>query len=245
MANRKIYIVSGITNVLTLFRSSRELTTAPSTIFVLESAFGSPETDRHLYTRDNTGIYKEPLEGTGPVAPHNRVFHLTHQTIKRNLVGLPLVDLIDHFVKNLAVELDHAITSDDWVDIPDFYGLVQATVFKASTTAIYGPHIFSLNPTFAEDFWNYDQRLPNLFKNLPRFLIPKAYAVRDRLHAAIMKWHKHADEHIDWEDPELPGKEWEEYFGARIMRERAKDFRGLDGTSEQMHAASDLGMLWA
>jgi hypothetical protein len=144
----------------------------------------------------------------------------------------------------LETELLNLNIGDEWTDIPDLYSVIQNSVFKASTTAICGPHLFNLNPDLVTDFWYFDNCLPGLFKNLPRWMIPKSFKIRDKLKNSILKWHNHANKHYDWNDPEAAKLEWEEYFGARIMRERQKDWSGINGMTEEAKAASDLGMVW-
>jgi len=83
-----------------------------------------------------------------------------------------------------------------------------------------------------------------MFKSLPRWLIPKAYRIRDKMKQAMQKWHDFARESYDWEDPKAEKEEWDEFYGARLMRERAKMFDSIDGFTDEAHAAIDLGMLW-
>ncbi|KAF8855617.1 cytochrome P450 [Acephala macrosclerotiorum] len=242
--NRKIHFISGSESVLTLFRSSRNLTTVPAAILVLEGAFGSPASARPTYERDNTGIFKEPLPGSNNLEPHNRIFHNSHKGLHKNLQGNALIDLADRFLKNLEAELSSLSIGYEWTDVPDLYRIIKETVFKASTEAICGPHLFRLNSDFVADFWEFDTQLPQLFKSLPRWLIPKSFRNRDNLTACIMRWHKFAREHIDPSDPDLEYVEWEEYFGARVMRERQKELSQIDGFTDKALAATDLGMIW-
>lgn len=231
--------------MLALFRASRDVTTTPSAVLVLENAFGSPTSATPAFSRDNTGIFSQPLEGSKPLEPHNRLFHLSHKTVHNGLSGNGLVDLASRFMTLLEDELSKLDVGDNWIDIPDFYSVIQHTVFKASTAALCGPHLFELNPDFTTDFWDFDTRMPGLFKNLPRWMIPKSFDVRDRLKSAILKWHKYANDHLDLNDPELAKQEWEEFFGAKVMRDRQRDYSGIDGMNKEALAANDLGMIWA
>jgi hypothetical protein len=245
VANIKIHFISGSESVLAMFKGSRDLSTAPASILVLENAFGSPAADRYVYERDNTGISKEPLPGSNQLEPHNRLFFEQHKLLHRHLQGNALVDLADRFMKHLETELlTLNVAEHEWTEFSDFYSVIQAVVFKASTAAICGPHLFRLNPDFTTDFWKYDTMLPGLFKNLPRWLIPSSFKLRDKLLACILKWHKFSREHADAADPNLKDLEWEEFYGARIMRERHMNYGTTDGFSEQAHAATDLGMIW-
>lgn len=244
--NRKLHLISGRENTLALFKNSRDTTTAPSSIIVLENLFGSPSSKRYIYERDDTGIQAEPLPGSRPLPLHNRIYYNVHKTVHTSLSGPGLAHLAEDFVKNLRVEIeqDRSIGFEEWVEIPDFYSFVRDKVFNASTSALCGPHILRLNPTFTADFWKFDSFAPKLFKALPRWMIPKAFKVRDSLHEQVKKWHRFANMHVDVNSKELADVQFEEYFGAKIMRERQQLFKGIDGYGEDAAAANDLGMLW-
>ncbi|KAG4438382.1 hypothetical protein IFR05_006144 [Cadophora sp. M221] len=243
--NIKLHFISGSESVLAIFRGSRDLTTAPASTLVLENAFGCPKSVRHVFERDNTGILAQPLEGTNPLEPHNRFFSLSHRTFHKHLSGTGLNELASRFMCCLETELTALdIGTEEWTTIPDFYNLIKQTVFKASTTAMCGPTLFALNPDFAGDFWEFDTHITKLFKNLPRWMIPKSFQVRDKLKASVMKWHSYAEEKFYRNDEALQNQEWEELYGAKLMRARYEDLMGIDGFNEDAYAAADLGMIW-
>jgi hypothetical protein len=244
--NRKLHLISGRENTLALFKNSRDTTTAPSTLIVIENLFGSPPSKRYIYAQDDTGIQAEPLPGSRPLPDHNRIYYHTHKILHANLAGPGLACFADDFVENLSAEIeqDKTVGFNEWVDIPDFYSFIRDKVFKASTSALCGPYIFLLNPTLTADFWKFDSYAPSLFKALPRWMIPEAYKVRDSLHAQVKKWHKFSNEHVDVNSKELADVQFEEYFGAKVMRERQQLLKGIDDFGEDAAAASDLGMLW-
>ncbi|KFY81326.1 hypothetical protein V500_11534 [Pseudogymnoascus sp. VKM F-4518 (FW-2643)] len=247
LANRKLTLISGTANVLAMFRGSRYLDSTEIIIITVDNAFGGAMAGNESYVRDDTGSRKEPLPGSRPLKMSDRIWYLQHKTVHTNLVGPPLVEIADRFVQYMGEELDRAIPASetDWVDVPDFYGLIQSTMFAASTNAIYGPHLIGLNPDINNDFWEYDHHVPTLFKLVPRLFAPKAYAVRDRLLAAIKKWQTHARANLDFNDPALEGVTWEEFYGSKMMRDRAVDFTGVTGMNDDVRPTFDLGLLWA
>lgn len=244
VADQTLYFVSGADFVQGLFRSSRDLTTNPSTIRVLNNTFGWPTKELNILTRDESGFQAQPRAGTPHIEHHNRIYHHVHQTLHNNLSGTGLADLGPRFAANLEKELDKLEVGEEWVEIENFYAIVQKVGFDASVGAICGPHFQRLNPDFTAEFWEYDSRMTYLFKNIPRFLVPRAYELRDKLRTDIIKWHRFARERVDPEDPEIAKLEWEEYFGSRLMRERAMHSAKVDGMSEEASAANDLGMIW-
>jgi hypothetical protein len=232
---------------MSLFKNSRDVSTAPSTVLVMENLFGSPASVRHIFREDDTGINVEPLPGSRPLAPHNRIYFGIHKTLHTNLAGPGLADLATRFVANLVTEIekDESIAFGTWTEIPDLYAFVQKKIFRASTSALCGPYLFNLNPTFTEDFWEFDAAAPTLFKAIPRWMAPRAYRVRDRLHTSVKKWHAFAIEKFDWTNENLEEVIWEENFGAKLMRERQKISKLIDGFNENAMAANDLGLIWA
>ena len=247
LANRKLTLISGTSNVQAMFRGSRYLDSTEIIIITVDNAFGGAGAGRESYARDDTGSRKEPLPGSRPLKMSDRIWYLQHKTVHTNLVGPPLVEIADRFVQYMGEELDRAIPASqtDWVDVPDFYGLIQSTMFAASTNAIYGPHLIRLNPDINKDFWEYDYHIPTLFKLVPRLFAPKAYAVRDRLLTSIKKWHAHARAHVDFNDPALKDVAWEEFYGSRMMRDRAVDYTGVQGMTDTVRPTFDLGLIWA
>lgn len=144
---------------------------------------------------------------------------------------------------NLDKKLLSMDVGEEWVTIPDLYHLVQHSVFEASTTALFGPHLFRINPSLAEQFWQYDGYLLSFFNKTPRWLIPKGFTVREKILKNIMQWHDFANEHSN--PSENIDGEYEEYFGSKFMRSRHTLFPGIDGMTKEGLAAQDLGLMWA
>lgn len=130
--------------------------------------------------------------------------------------GTGLADLGSRFMTFLEIELNALDIGEEWSQIDDLYALVQNVAFRASVTAIFGPHLLRLNPTFVEDYWKYEEGVPQLFQDLPRWMISKTYAVRDKLIGGLSKWHSHANEHFDWENEDIAKQEWEEFYGSKL-----------------------------
>ncbi len=240
-----MHYISGAENLLAVFRGSRDLTTTPSSILVLENAFGSPASVSHIMLDDDTGVLPQPLEGTRDIAPNNRIFAIMHKGLHTHLNGKGLTVLGEKFSYFLQAELEAlGIGTDEWTEIPDLYRMIQEVIFKATTKALCGPHLFALNPDFTSDFWEFDSYVPSLFKLLPRWMVPAAYRVRDKLKTSLMKWHAFAEKHFYVELEKEQPQSWEEYFGHRLMRERMIAHKGIDGYNDEARAANDLGMIW-
>jgi hypothetical protein len=149
-------------------------------------------------------------------------------------------------VRNLSSQIHQTdIQSDSWTEITDLYGsLIRTVAFKASVVSLCGPHVFESIPTFDVDFWAFDNALPNLFKEIPRWLAPASYAARDKMKEHLQKWQSFAHEHYDVRQCQLDKREWEEFFGSRLMRTRHEFFQKMPLSKETV-AADDLGLVWA
>jgi hypothetical protein len=97
------------------------------------------------------------------------------------LAGSSLDSMTARYQQNLAGRVSESEIGDEWVDIPDFYRLFQAYILEAAVRSMYGDYILSLNPTFSEDFADYDKRMHSLMYKLPQYMDSKAYAARDKM----------------------------------------------------------------
>lgn len=69
VANQNFRLLGGSEQVLSLFKASRDLTTIPNVLRILEVGFGTPVRFKHLFTRDTTGLYHVPFEGSKFLEP--------------------------------------------------------------------------------------------------------------------------------------------------------------------------------
>ncbi|KAI9645540.1 hypothetical protein NHQ30_006282 [Ciborinia camelliae] len=239
------FVVSGPEYVLQLFRKARQLSSAPATTTIFERVFGVPADATAVVMSDDTGASEKPLPGSKPVPADQRYHYITHQGLYDNLTGSRVADLATRFLANLNTELDNLdMGSDEWLEVPDFYSLIQTTIFNASVRALCGSHIFEVIPTLTEDFWHFDTLVGGLLKDIPRFLIPDAYKIRDKLLKSLREWHRSAEAHIDRNDEELENKLWEPYYGSKLVRDRARDIAKIEKHGEEARAANDLGLIW-
>ncbi|ESZ99173.1 hypothetical protein SBOR_0457 [Sclerotinia borealis F-4128] len=245
VGTQSYFFVSGPEYVLRLFRSSRELTTVPASTVILQRVFGTPPEATTVLLNDDTGTSAQPLPGSHSLPADQRYHQIIHQGMHDNLSGLRLAELASRFLANLDTELDNLdMENKEWLEIPDLYSFIQNSIFNASTLALCGPHIFEIIPTLTEDFWNFDSQIGGPLKGVPRFINPGAYKIRDKLVKGIVEWHRSAEAHIDRNDEELEKKSWEPYYGARLVRDRARDLSKVIGLGDEARAANDLGLIW-
>ncbi|KAJ9260157.1 hypothetical protein DTO212C5_8537 [Paecilomyces variotii] len=243
--NRSMTLLSGAKHISTLFRNSRDLNNDHWQVQILVNAFGLPQEDGDVLLKDDTGINAQPHPNSTMTVAEHRIFYLHHHTFATCLTGSSLDALAKQLVQTLSDQFSNCdIGYDTWTELPDIYtSFIRKKVFHAAITALCGTHILEIIPTLDEDFWAFDHAMPDLFQEMPRFLVPDAYRSRDRMKQNIMKWHDFANRHYDVTRAEEDEQEWEEFFGSRVMRIRQKIFHRTPLTPEG-YAADDLGMIW-
>ncbi|KAH7324408.1 cytochrome P450 [Stachybotrys elegans] len=246
LLNRRVTILNGASNVATLFKGSRGLSSERWLVQVLVTAFGVNTADVPFYHADNTGIGQQPLPGSNQVPREHRIFHLVYQNVHDGLSGARLEEMQNQMIRNLYAQfaaLD--VNSNAWTDIPDIYGsFIRNICFAASTTSLCGPRIFEAAPNITADFWDFDGHLPNLFKEMPQWLFPSAYKARDKMKDNLKRWHELAHQGYDVSQSDQDRRNWEEHFGSKLMRCRHAFFSKMPLSKDSV-AADDLGLLWA
>ncbi|RKL45609.1 hypothetical protein BFJ72_g3154 [Fusarium proliferatum] len=245
LLNRRITMLNGAENITALFKSSRSVNSERWLIQVLVNAFGVRKVDVPFYVADNTGIAQQPAANSHNIPYEHRIFHLVYQTVHDGLSGERLDEMQRQLVLNLSTQIANAEIGGTWTHVDNLYeDLIRSFCFKASTTSLCGPRIFEAAPDLESDFWSFDSHLPNLFKEMPQWLVPASFKARDKMKENIRKWHELAHKAYDITQSEEDTRTWEENFGSKLMRSRQAFFRKMP-LSKDTIAADDLGLLWA
>lgn len=216
---------------------------------VMEKMFGTPQHVMAMYRNDVSGISPTPIPGTN-VPEHQRIWHTQHASSAKFLVGDSLRGLGARYVSSLSeslatVDPDDPVDSGEWVDMADFFPWWRRRIFTAATTALFGPHLIRLNPTLEADFWEFIDVIPMLGKSYPRWLVPRAYVARDKMIAAMKKWHAFAREHSDYRDCGSDAPRWDEYWGSVWLKARQRWGQDTGIMDDDALASEDLGLLMA
>jgi hypothetical protein len=169
---------------------------------------------------------------------------LDYRSIHTGLTGPNLEALKTQLVDRLSSQITRLQDAgdDEWTILPDVYRpFIRNMAFRASVESLLGMQIFKLIPTFAEDFWAFDSHLPNLFKEMPRWVVPESCNARDKMKANIKHWEASAAKHYGGPDVQHE-KYWEEYFGSRLMRTRHEMFTKMPLSREYV-SGENLGLL--
>ena len=241
----KAYVVSDTTYFDTLLHAKglRGLRSDAGIMLGMKLLFGLNERDQAFYDADTSGISHNPAPSSN-VEPQDRIHFLRHAAAVKYFNTTNVRDMTQRFLEQLGSQFaDRSDIGSEWVTLPDFSQFVQKEVFKAATYAMCGPYLCSLNPTFVDDFNDYIAYLPVYASAIPRWMSPKAYAVRDKLLAAYKRWHRFALEKSPLDDGS--NETWEPYWGTRLVKERFMYSSKMAKMTPSACAAEDLGLLFA
>ncbi|KAK7712443.1 hypothetical protein SLS64_004827 [Diaporthe eres] len=245
----KAYLLTQTETYGPLLRATRSCTNKAFAVRIMKQMFGMPKSAIHIYQNDKSGIGVIPLPGS-TVPPHLRVWQHQHKTATRFLQGDALKAHGTRFIEYLSAELSNCnlpgpVNAEAWVQIDDFYKWWTHRLFTAAITALCGPHLVRLNPTFVEDFWEYIDHTPTISKFYPRFLAPRAYRSRQRVLDAIKRWHVYARDHSDYRlnGPEDP--DWDEYWGSKWLKVRQEWGQDSGEMDDDALASDDLAVITA
>lgn len=91
----------------------------------------------------------------------------------------------ERFQNILKRNLNAEHIGEERVGFPDLFVFFCNNVGKAVLESLFGPSLLAINPGFTDDLWEFDENVVHLAKRMPRFMIPGAYRVRERLLAQI------------------------------------------------------------
>ena len=238
---QELYMVSGSEAIKAVFKS-KYLESKPGIGIAISRLFGGPKECTGFYLADDSGIHDQPHPDS-KVKPEHRIFYLTHKTIHDFFAGPGLPNFCRRFQKNLNQQISDTGVNQDWTEMPDLFAFLRDLMSRAAIEATLGPQLLRINPSFIQDLWKFDNSLPYLFRGLPSWLVPQAYAVRKRCLDTIKAWRKFAEENFDDSCIEHDGHD--PYFGAPLMRWRNDYFSKIDALSGDAAASEDFGLIWA
>lgn len=240
----KMFIVADPSQNEILLRSSKCLDNKSNIILVLRNIFGTPDSSLEYYHSDDSGSSPKPLPGSN-VKPEYRVLYQQHRNTHIHLTGASLSALTEQLVARFDNLMKQARFNENWTDLPDFWLFFRDVTFQASVEALFGEHLLALTPDLRNDFWEFDRYALTCLKGLPRWMSPRAYAVRDRVLAAIQKWLTFAQRHVDATELADAGPEWDPYWGSRMARSRQGYMAKMPFMTAEARAAEYLGILFA
>ncbi|KAI8942387.1 hypothetical protein NX059_000461 [Plenodomus lindquistii] len=231
-AGRKILVLLDPGQIKRVLNASTELDPNPFIHdMILGQMLGSPKETIDFYKTD-----------------HGRMDEVQMAHIRQHVTGSALLSMnrkvYERLALNVAEFYDQRQTESpgDWIDIPDLYDFVQYHVTRAITETIMGSEISHDYPELYTDQWRFMDSSIEIVSGLPRFLIPAAYAARDRLLANFKRWNKSS------EALRKQGKAdsvWDARAGSGMLQERQERYSKTPGFDEDARVSQILGLLFA
>ncbi|KAK4211200.1 cytochrome P450 [Rhypophila decipiens] len=139
-----------------------------------------------------SGVLPQPNPGWEHLPDHKRwnlrehaVYgaHLS-SSAQESILGARLAEGFTRDLLSWAAE-----HGEGWIDVPDLTKFLRENLFIAATSALYEDELLgSIAPDLPKDYWDWLDQMPRLFRRLPRWMIPGAYAARERTLDSLMKW---------------------------------------------------------
>ncbi|KAF2821001.1 cytochrome P450, partial [Ophiobolus disseminans] len=236
-------VVANRNHIQTLFRSSKILTSKPGTIFALSRLLDTPKDVIPFYAADDSGMATKPRKES-TVRQEDRIHYWQAHTSQKWLSGTSLQLMSQNYLSFLETEVAR-LNLDDWTEIPDLYQFLQIHVSTAAIKAMMGTAIFEQYPTLVEDFWAFDRNVGNFSRMIPRWWIPTAYKVRDRLLKNIGKWTDHAHSMSDCSKLGINDPNWDPFFGTKLMKAREHAYLKMSAMNLGARASETLGLIFA
>lgn len=161
--------------------------------------------------------------------------------------GDSLEVMTHRFIDTVCGDMDKRFRPDkqssyEWETL-DLCEFVKYTWTHASITSMYGSHIFSIWPGIETWIWDFDQNFQKIVVGVPRFMAPKAYALRGEGNKMFQLWDSEA---ITGEAEGKIGNdpEWNPYWGLRYAHAVAK-YLMKQGISPQGRGGVATALIWA
>ena len=237
-----IYVVSGPENIRTLFRQPG-LHSKVYRALAVKTILKMPKDALAFWMSDTSGMLAQPLPDSH-VPPHLRVDYMNHKSVAKLLTGVGFKPLCDRFTQKLSQRLlATASVGIEWVDHPDLFAFMQTELLTPAMEALWGTRVFSMNPDFEQDIWQFMKRVPYLAKGYPRWLAPSAYEARDKCLDSVKHWHSSISASL--ETPARSMDQWNPEYGTEFVKYRHCTWSHMPRMNADAVASEDLGMMWA
>lgn len=209
--------------IATLHRKSRILVNSVLTEKFMSDAGVSLDDQIRGEINERSGMLPQPNPGWEHLPDDRRWNYIEHKMFLTHLSGrdneVLSEKMAEGFSKGLVTWAEETATkdSDGWISVPDLTEFMRGQLFHAATSAMFGDELLRAAPELCVDFWSSIDRLPQLFRKLPRWLAPEAYRAREKVMASLVKW-----EEVVSRDGVKGGKEgeWDSLHGSALTQAR-------------------------
>ncbi|KAF3920566.1 hypothetical protein ABW20_dc0110441 [Dactylellina cionopaga] len=218
-----------------MWRKSKTIVFEPLFGFTITQLFdGTPTAVRALEV-GLPGVDQTGLEGKIEWIKH--VHNMYIRELSPRTAGLDRMTGVYIRELNKELERDSGTTFKE----VDLFAWVKKTMFPASGRALYG-YKLRITDDLVANFWKWDGAFLELCKFYPDWLIPGVRAARSKVLNEFIRWR---EEVKDLRNEIEDDVEWEENFGARLIRERVKlTEQVLEEDDVKGHACIHLSIFW-
>jgi len=244
MLDRVLYFVPHGDAMQALFKDSRHLVPAPCLLSALTLFFGLPQEDATIFrTQDLQKSDPALTSGFRGLDPSRHVMELHRDDFKAYLHGYNLSRLMskidDIFAESIS---DPGMVTDQWAEIPDLHAFMATRIFEAVTRTIFGDGFLAVCPTLYDDFWAFYEALPTLLLKVPRWMNPKVWAARDKMHENFIRWRQWGQSQQEWGLTQDESDIFDPVWGTVMSRRLSKIYEDI-GFSEKGVAAAMLSYM--
>lgn len=222
-----------------IWKVSASLDFRPLAVHFFRKACGMSQEAANLYLNDETGNYAKPVPGTN--CPEDlRVYRKIYESDRRALIGPGLEPTLQRFINAFSRRMS-AFMSEEWIEVEDFWTLIQNTVGAAEIEAIFGPKLLEMHPDFIRLFFEFDLLVPSFLKMLS---FGRAERIRYKLHSKFRLWLRRTRETYTKasKSDDSDGGDDDRHWGSHWTRYRHMDFQHF--FDDDALASHDVGVAW-
>lgn len=221
---RDVYMVTGAKNTAKLFGPPHIMDPNMFHTLLMDKHWDMSGDEIQMFENDKSGRKKVPNPGMEDVPEINRHWYNHHQIYAKYLSSAKYTDIIANtFYRFFAERLDHDHPLQEWRTLT-LFSFMKTVMAESAVKSMFGTKLLELNPDLIDCYWEFDEVAGALVWGLPKFLIPRAYQIRSRLHSMTRKQTEIAYEEFNWNGLE-DESDWDPYWGSRFAREIARWLR--------------------
>ena len=170
--------------------------------------------------------------------------HIQTTHIRQHTTGSNLGMLDKRLFDTLKASIEESMETtarDEWKEISDLFAFLQHHVTQAIATTLLGSSLISSYPDIVADLWIHIEATDQFFMGLHRFVIPKAYAARDRLLSNIRSWTVKSE---NLRRQNKVNTTWDPVAGSGLLQEREALYGAMPGHGVDGRSAQTLGLLY-
>ena len=241
--SREIYLIWGPLDINLLWKHSNTFTPKAVQLVGMQNILKLGPSGASFCDSDDSGRGPRP-HPKSQVKPENRLWFHTHDTSAIFLSGNHLQTIVKNFQPKLRARIEELPIDSNWNETADLYQFIYDTLFPIQVQALFGTSFLALNPNFAQDFRKFHQGLVYFLRGSPSWLIPTAWAARERCLESIKRWHLFL---LEQESNQKPAHSEENnfLFGSRYIRTLQEKYGRMKPLDADAIASSELGVIWA